>query len=172
MSHKASALERGDVLCCQFEPFPIFVTALEPAMPVQFDTCRVIGLDAVDDSGLFGQLNGQLLFATPHSVATTDLIVATRLEEVDGAELGPISGWSGGNIIPLNWTVLGADLRDIVVTLALFTPRSDGRYQFRPRTEPIERVVARERSVLSPPHLKFGFHWQATKLTDKQHQFL
>jgi hypothetical protein len=61
-SHKRSTfLERRDVFCRKFKPFPFAAPALESAKPVCFDSARVIRSERMDNLAFLGQLRFSLL---------------------------------------------------------------------------------------------------------------
>src|SRR5437773_8556649 len=78
-SLKAAALESSDVVVVERKPFSVAALGGEPRMPVTFDPFRVIGLDDVNRTRFFWELNLHLAGAPANRIGPADLVMATCL---------------------------------------------------------------------------------------------
>lgn len=71
----------------QVEPFAVLALLCETLVPVRLDAHRIIRADDVHSVRLLRQLQSDLTLASTGSVGAANLVVATRLDKVDEAEI-------------------------------------------------------------------------------------
>ena len=84
-SHKLPPPEGCKILRPEFEPLAVLAPAAKASVPVLFDSGGIIGLDRVDNLGRPGKLDGELAFASPNRVRSTDLVEPTCPHQIDVA---------------------------------------------------------------------------------------
>jgi hypothetical protein len=80
--HELPALKGQNIITPKLEPLPVLALGLESLVPVRFDSRRVVSPYRVDSAQFLGHLNRQLIFASPRSLAPSDLVETPRFHQI------------------------------------------------------------------------------------------